>query len=228
MSNNIQLQSRPRSGRGKGPARELRRQQRIPAVLYGKGADPVALDVDAREFQRMISGISTSNTIVDLAVEGGGDLKKTLIREIQVDPLTGEILHIDLNEISLTEMIEIEVPVELEGVAPGVKNSGGILQHSIRALSLKCLPHQIPERIVLDVSRLEVGDAIRVEDLDLTDLEILADPDTTLANVVMPAKVEEPTPEEEEAAAEGAEPEVVGKKEDEEGEDKKEKKEEKD
>jgi len=211
MANILQLQSRVRSERGKGSARALRRRQRIPGVLYGKGADPVAIDVDARDFQRMISGVSTSNTIVDLEVEGGDGVHKTLIREIQVDPVSGEILHIDLNEISLTERIEIEVPVELEGVSPGVKNAGGILQHSIRSLAMRCLPHQIPERIVLDVSHLNVGDAIHVSDLDLPDVEILVDPETTLANVVLPAKVEEAVVEAEEVP-EGAEGEEEGKK----------------
>jgi large subunit ribosomal protein L25 len=225
MANIFQLQSRVRTGRGKGPSRQLRREQRIPGVLYGKTTEPVALDVDARQFLRMISGVSTSNIIVDLEVEGAEGVRKTLIREVQVDPVSGQVLHIDLNEISLTEQLEVEVPVEIEGVATGVKNEGGILQHSTRSLAMRCLPHQIPERITLDVSNLKVGDAIYVRDLDLPDVEILDDLDTVLANVVLPAKVEEVVPEVEEAE-EGAEPEVVGKKtEDEESKESKEEKE---
>jgi large subunit ribosomal protein L25 len=226
MANIFQLQSRVRTGRGKGPARQMRRDRRIPGVLYGKTTEPVALDVDARQFLRMISGVSTSNIIVDLELEGAAGVRKTLIREIQVDPVSGEVLHIDLNEISLTEQLEVDVPIEIEGVAIGVKNEGGILQHSTRSLSMRCLPHQIPELITLDVSGLKVGDAIYAKDLDLPDVEIIDDPDTVLANVVLPAKVEEVVPEVEEAE-EGAEPEVVGKKGDEESGDSKDSKEEK-
>lgn len=219
MPTTVKLMSRVRKDQGKGAARRLRRGNRIPGVLYGRGADPVLLDVDEHEFVKMVSDHSTSNLIVDLQMGDGPDVVKTLIREVQVDPVSGAVLHVDLNQISLTEKIDVEVPIEISGTPVGVKNSGGILQHSIRNLLLRCLPHQIPDKIRLDATHLEIGDSIKVNDLDLPDVEILADPENTLANVIPPAKVVEPAAEEVAAAAveEGAEPEVVGKKEEEEG-----------
>jgi large subunit ribosomal protein L25 len=212
MATTATLKGSVRTVTGKGVARKLRRDRRIPGVLYGRGRDPVLLDLDEREFVKLVSDHSASNLIVDLTVSDGSDVIKTLIREVQVDPVSGSVLHVDLNQISLTEQIEVEVPIELEGIPEGVKNAGGILQHTVRTVALRCFPHNMPDKIEVDVSHLEIGDAIRVADLDLKDVELLAEPDTTLASVVPPAKVEEAVPAEEEVAAEAEEPELVGKK----------------
>jgi large subunit ribosomal protein L25 len=188
--------------------------RRIPGVLYGRNREPVLLDLDEKGFGKLVGEHSASNLIVDLAV--GGDVVKTLIREVQVDPVSGAAIHVDFNEISLTDRIEVEIPIELVGVPTGVKNSGGILQHPVRTLSIKCLPHDMPDKITLDVTGLEIGDSIYVSSLTLENVEILADPETSLATVVHPVKAEEPTAAEAEAVA--AEPEVVGRKKDEDGE----------
>jgi large subunit ribosomal protein L25 len=168
---------------------------------------------------RAVSGHTVSNLVVDLSVGGAAELVKTLIREVQVDPLSGFVVHVDLNRISTTERLEVEVPVELEGIAIGVKEFGGILQHAVRSLLLKCMVDKIPDEIKVDVSALNVGDSIHVSDLQIPDVEILEEPDTTIASVVPPTVMKEPTAEEAEAAAaEPAEPEVVGRKKEEEGE----------
>jgi large subunit ribosomal protein L25 len=210
MATTIQLNGAARTASGKGSARKLRRDRRIPGVLYGRGVEPLLVTLDEREFVRSVGGHAVSNLIVDLKMDGNGDLVKTLIREVQLDPVSGAVLHVDLNRISLTEAIEVEIPVELNGMPLGVKNSGGILQHPVRALAIKCLPQDMPDKITLDVSALEIGDAIRVADLDLPNVTILDDPDTTLASVIPPSKLEEPAPGE--AAPQVVEPELVGKK----------------
>jgi large subunit ribosomal protein L25 len=223
MATTVQLSGNVRSVAGKGAARKLRAAQRIPGVLYSKGTDPVMLELDEREFMRAVSGHSVSNLVVDLSVTGSNEPVKTLIREVQIDPVSGAVIHVDLNRISVTERLEVEVPVELDGIPTGVKEFGGILQHAVRSLLIKCMVDKIPDEITLDVSALAIGDSIHVRDLDIPDVEILEDPDTTIASVVPPTVIKEPTAEEaeEEAAEEPAEPEVVGrKKEEEEGEEK--------
>jgi large subunit ribosomal protein L25 len=210
MATTVTLEGSVRTGRGKGAARKMRMNRRIPGVLYGRNREPVLLDLDEKAFGKLVGEHSASNLIVDLTVGGGGDVVKTLIREVQLDPVTGVVLHVDFNQISLTDRIEVEIPIELVGVPTGVKNSGGILQHPVRTLAIKCLPHDMPDKITLDVTGLEIGDSIIVSSLTLENVEILADPDTSLATVVHPAKAEEPTPAE--AAEAPAEPEVVGKK----------------
>lgn len=230
MPSTVQLNGTLRHDKGKGAARKIRAAEHIPGIVYGKGREPQMVTLEAREFLRMVSGHSTSNLIVDLQVEGE-TVVKTLIREVQVDPVSGQVLHVDLNEISLTDRIEVEIPIELEGVPSGVKNAGGILQHPIRTLSIKCLPQDMPDSVRIDVSELEIGDAIKVESINLENVEILVDPETTVASVIPPTKIEEPTPGEEGVelpeGEEAAEPEVVGKekKEGEEEEEKKKKKE---
>lgn len=215
MATTVSLEGSVRTDRGKGAARRMRVNSRIPGVLYGRNREPVLLDLDEKTFGKLVGEHSASNLIVDLTVGGGGDVVKTLIREVQVDPVSGAVLHVDFNQISLTDRIEVEIPIELVGVPTGVKNSGGILQHPVRTLAIKCLPHDMPDKITLDVTALEIGDSIVVSSLTLENVEILADPDTSLASVVPPAKVEEPTEAEEAEAP--AEPEVVGKKAEEEG-----------
>jgi large subunit ribosomal protein L25 len=213
MPSTVQLIGTIRHDKGKGAARKIRGAKHIPGIVYGKGRDSLMITLPARDFLKTVSGHSTSNLIVDLQVEGVKTVK-TLIREIQVDPVTGIVMHVDLNEISLTNRIEVEIPIELDGVPIGVKNSGGILQHPVRTLSIKCLPQDMPEVVRLDVSNLEIGDAIRVESLGFENVEIMADSDTTLASVIPPTKAEEVAVVEGEELAEGAEaaePDVVGK-----------------
>jgi large subunit ribosomal protein L25 len=217
MANTVQLSGTVRTDTGKGVARKLRQSQRIPSVLYGKGRDPVMLELDEREFLRIVSEHSASNLIVDLQVQGDKDVVKTLIREVQVDPVSGSVLHVDFNQISLSDKIEVEIPIELTGTPSGVKNAGGILQHPIRTLSIRCLPQNMPPVITIDVSELEIWDSFKVSRLNLPDVEILIDPETSLASVIPPAKIEEPVAVEGEEAVvtaeeEAAEPEVVGKK----------------
>jgi large subunit ribosomal protein L25 len=215
----IPLKGAPRPGLGKGGARKARAAGDIPAVLYGHGEAPVALRVGARDFDLALRHHKGGNPIVNLALDGRE--YTALIRDVQYDPLSHDILHLDFQHISLTETIEVRVPVQLTGLAIGVKDGGGILETILRELEVRCLPTAIPPSITFDVSHLNIGDSVHARDASVPDVTILTDPDATIATVVPPTVMEEKAPEEgvvTEAAA-AAEPEVIAKgKKEEEGE----------
>jgi|SRR5690349_5866870 large subunit ribosomal protein L25 len=211
------LKGARRSGIGKGVARKLRQTGSIPAVYYGRGEEPIVLTVVVKELEEVILKAEGSNVIVDLKVDGDGvGDRKALIREIQRDPVGGHILHLDLQHISLTETITVEVPVVLTGIPIGVKDGGGILEHLLREVEVECLPTDIPSRLEIDVSALNIGDSLHVSDLKADKVTIVTEGERSIAAVVPPTVLEEAKPAEEGAAA--AEPELVKeKKETEEG-----------
>jgi large subunit ribosomal protein L25 len=202
---------------GKGGARTARREGKIPAVLYGHGENPVSVSIGARDFDLALRGHKGGNPIVNLSV----DSKEftALIRAVQYDPVTHDILHLDFQHISLTETIEVNVAIHLTGIALGVKDGGGILEHILREVEVQCLPTAIPASIDADVSGLNIGDSVHVRDLVVPNVTILTDADATIATVVPPTVMEEKAAEEVAAeAATAAEPEVITKgKKDEEG-----------
>jgi large subunit ribosomal protein L25 len=210
------LTGEQRSGVGKSVARKLRAAGRVPAIYYGRGEQPIALTINAKEVETLIHGASGANVIVDLMVSGAATAdRKALIREIQRDPVVGNILHLDLQHISLTERITVEVPIELIGIPTGVKDGGGILEHLLREVEVECLPTDIPTQLEADVSMLNIGDSLHVSDLKAERVTILTEADRAIATVVPPTILEEAAP----AEAAVAEPELVsGKKEGEEGE----------
>lgn len=214
----IPLSASRRETLGKGGARKARSAGQIPGVLYGHGEDPIAVAVSAREFDVALRQHKGGNPIVNLAVGNSGEFT-ALIRDVQYDPLSRAILHLDFQHISLTEQIEVQVAIKLTGLAIGVKDGGGILEQALRELEVRCLPTQIPSSIEADVTKLAVGDSIHVRDLVVPNVTVLTDADTTIATVVPPTVMEEKAPEEAaaEAAAGAAEPEVIakGKKEEE-------------
>lgn len=198
---------------GKGGARKARAAGSIPGVLYGHGEEPIPVAVGARDFDLALRTHKGGNPIVNLAVSGAE--YTALIRAVQYDPVTHGVLHLDFQHISLTETIEVRVNVHLEGVPVGVKDGGGILEHILRDLEVRCLPTAIPAFIDVDVAALNIGDSIHVRDLSVTGITILTDRDTTIATVVPPTVMEEKPSEE--AVVAVAEPEVItkGKKEEE-------------
>ena len=209
----ISLAAEKRDGLGKGGARKARAAGKIPGILYGHGEEPVPVSVGARTFQLAVQHHKGGNAIVNLALGAGGEFT-ALIRDVQYDPVTHHVLHLDFQHISLTEMVEVEVAVHLTGIPTGVKDGGGILEHIMRAVTVRCLPTAIPPSIDLDVAHLEVGQSIHVSDIVVQDLQILSDLEQTVATVVAPTVTEEAaagTPEGA-AAATTAEPEVVATK----------------
>jgi large subunit ribosomal protein L25 len=221
----IVIKAKPRDKMGKEHAKKLRRKGLIPAVVYGADMSPLPLEVEAKAFHALLRSGLGENVIITLNIDDqkNGD-KKVLIREIQRDPVWGNILHIDFQQISLTEKLTINVPIHLVGIPIGVQQDGGILQHVLRELEVECLPTDIPEKIEVDVANLKIGDSIHVGDIKAEKVEILSDPLGSIVSVVPPTVFKEP--EVAPAAAE-EEPEVITeKKEEEEKEAKAEKKEE--
>jgi large subunit ribosomal protein L25 len=212
------LKSERREGVGKGVARRLRGAGRVPAVYYGRGEQPIPISVQERELEGILHAAAGSNVIVDLHVQGdAASDRKAILREIQRHPVRGSILHVDLQHISLTEKITVEVEVMLVGTPVGVKDGGGILEHLLREVELECLPTDIPSHVTVDVTQLNIGDSVNVSDIRVENAEVLTEADRTVATVVPPTVLEEPKPAEEGAAA--AEPELVSKDKDSEAED---------
>jgi large subunit ribosomal protein L25 len=205
------LKAKKRDGSGKGVARTLRREGRVPAVLYGRELEAIHLSVDAHEAERLFHSISVDNTIVDLAVEGEKKPYLTLVREIQTHPWRPALLHVDFLRIQEGVAVDLEVPIKLLGVPAGVRLGGGVLEQMIHDLPIRCEPSKIPESIELDVSNMEVNASLRVADLVLPEgVEVRVPGDRTVCSVAIPKIVEEvvtavPTLEGAEAA-EGAVP----------------------
>lgn len=209
MADTAHIAAGRRTGVGKGAARTERRQGRIPGVLYGHGEDSISLSVNANDLDRLVHAISIENTIVDLEVDGAEQPYKVLIRELQRHPFKEEYLHIDFFHVAMDEKLYVEVPIVLKGIPAGVRNAGGVLDHQLRELEVFCLPGNIPERVEVDVTELEIGDAIHVRDLVLPDLEIESDADRSVVAVLAPTVIEEPEAGAEEEAR--LEPEVIGR-----------------
>jgi large subunit ribosomal protein L25 len=190
----------------------LRREGRLPCIIYGRGFNPVLITLNMREASRILPTITSSQLLV---VDVDGKQHTTLVREKQRDPVTGMFLHVDFLEVSLTEKLHAKVQIELIGDSPAMKNYNGVMVSGLEEIEVIALPGDLPERITVDISTLtEIGQAVHVRDIVLSSaVEILDDPEEIIVVITAPAR------EEEEAAVEGAtaEPEVVerGRKEEE-------------
>jgi large subunit ribosomal protein L25 len=203
---------------GKEIAKKLRAKGMIPAVFYGPRSETVALMVDPKELSRTLQTEAGENVIIDLNIRKGKESfqKVVMLKEVQIHPLQRSALHADFYEVSMDEMIAVEVPVHLVGKAEGVK-MGGILDQVLRTIQIQCLPGDIPRGIDVDVSALMIGDSIHVREVQLEKGKILSDLNFTIASVVPPAaevKPAEVAPEEA-AEAEAKEKEEGEKKEEE-------------
>jgi large subunit ribosomal protein L25 len=202
------LTAQLRDGRGKNAARALRRSGRVPAVLYGGGAEARSLSVETLELERLLASISVENTLIDLTIEGEATPARALIREVQRHPYKPIVLHLDFYAVRAGEKIRLQVPVRLIGTAVGVSVDGGVLDQVIYDLDIECLPADIPEAADLDVSQLAVGESLRVPDIALPNVTILNDAELSVVSVV-PPRVANTGVVHAAAPAEAAEPEVV-------------------
>jgi len=221
----IVLKARPREKAGKEYAKKLRRNGFVPAVLYGPETATLPLEVETKSFLSLLRGGLGENVIVTLLLDDKKDSqRKVLVREVQRDPVTGAILHLDFHQISVTKKLTIQVPIHLVGTPVGV-DDGGILQHALRDIEIECLPSAIPEKIEVDVSHLKIGDSVHVGDIKVENAEILSDSKSSIVSVVPPTVFKEP-----EVAAPVAEeePEVIGEEAEKKEEKEEEKEEEKD
>lgn len=188
MAQIVQLKVESRSTQGTGAARAMRRDGQVPAVIYGRGRDPVPLAVNGVELGRLLEKIHPESTIVELSLDGA--TVRTLIREVQRHPVRPGIVHVDFYEIRAGEKIRLEVPIHCVGIPDGVRNQGGTLDQVIRNVAIEVLPADIPERVELDVTALTIGKSLHISDLKIAAGEILMDPALTVCTVVAP-RVEE-------------------------------------
>jgi large subunit ribosomal protein L25 len=211
----IVLKANHRSVLGK-QVKALRREGKLPAVVYGHHIDPISIVLDLRETARSLAGLAPSALVI---VDVDGEQHKTLVREKQRNKITGTLLHVDFLAVSMTEKLHAQVYIEVTGVAPAIKEFSGVLVTGTDEVEVECLPQDLPERIVADTSGLlKIGDGIYVRDLVVPEgVKILAEPDTMVALIMAQAAVEEVVaPVAEEEVVEGG-PEVIehGKKEEE-------------
>jgi len=205
---NLTVSSRTTSG--KGAARTLRREGKVPAIIYGHGRAAESVSVETSALKKMLGGISAATAIVDVTVDNRAPVK-ALIPEIQRDSLRPtEIIHVDLYEVRSDEEITLEVPIRLIGVPDGVRNFGGVLDHVLRELEIEVLPADIPEHVDLDVTALTIGHSLFVRDLQVPKAKVLNDPDTPICTVVAPRAEEAPAAVAAEEPA-VAEPELIRK-----------------
>ncbi len=214
MAKQVKLKAEERTATGRSAARKLKAVGSIPAVVYGGKEKPQPLQVSAREVNKILSHASGENILVELEIAGGNRL--ALVQEIQHAPLGGKVLHIDFHAVSMDEKIHADVPLEPVGTANGVKNFGGLLEQSLRSLAIECLPRDLPDRITVDISALNIGDAVHVRDIQMPNgVTARVQPDLTAFSVVAPA-VEEVAVAPIEGAPTG--PEVITEKKPAEGE----------
>lgn len=212
MGTSATLKAEPRSGKGKGASRKLRAAGRVPAVIYGYGEETRSLSVDAHELSRLLASVHVENTILDIEITGERAPLKALVREIQRHAYREDVVHLDLYQIHAGERITLEVPVRLVGAAPGVK-AGGIIQHALTELEIRCSADQIPEVIEVDISALEVGDSVHVSELVLPEgIESLVPGERSVCSVLPPTVVKAEEEEAVEPETEEAEPEVISRR----------------
>jgi large subunit ribosomal protein L25 len=216
----LTIKTEKREERGKGAARSLRRNSIIPAVLY-RGGDSTPIKFSKKELTQFVNTTAGKQMMVTLQF-ADGESKLALMKEFQLDPVRGELLHADFFEVSLKEKVKVPVHITTVGEPIGVKRDKGILQFLFREIEVECLPDNIPSSIEIDISELEIGQSFHVRDIKVADdVKILTNPEEGIITVVAPVVEEVPAPvEEAEAeaiAAEGEEPEVIkkGKKEEE-------------
>lgn len=208
MAKQVKLSARPRSESGRNSVKRVRARGSVPAVIYGNKITPSNLEVSHRELAALLSHAVGENILVELEIQDGSSksTQLSLIQEVQHHPVARDILHIDFQAVSMTEEITASVTVEAIGEADGVKNFGGLFEQSIRTISVRCLPQNLPEIITVDVSALKIGESIHIRDIKLpAGVTIEDNADLTVFIVAEPSVAAEPS-----AAA--ASPEVIKEK----------------
>ena len=208
MAKQVKLTAERRTATGRSAVRKLKTSGFVPAVIYGAKDKAETLQVSRRDINALLSHAAGENILVELEI--GGKNRLALVQEVQHAPLGGAILHVDFHAVSMDEVIQADVPLEPTGVANGVKNMGGLLEQNLRSLAIECLPRDLPDVIRVDVSALNIGDAIHVREIPLpSGVTTRIQPDLTAFSVLAPTVEEEPVAATAEAAAG---PEVIREK----------------
>ncbi|MCC6318622.1 MAG: 50S ribosomal protein L25/general stress protein Ctc [Gemmatimonadaceae bacterium] len=201
------LSAAARTGTGKGVSRSLRREGRIPAVIYGRARAPLALSLDARELSRLLGHINAETTVIDLAIDGAA--ARTLIRDIQRHPLSRAVIHVDFQELVAGEKVVVKIPIVLVGTSVGVRLSGGIMTQVLQELECRVDPANIPSRIEVDVTEVTIGHSIHVSEVKVPDgVEVLDEGTGTIMIVSAPKEEAAAAPVE---GASPTEPELIRK-----------------
>jgi large subunit ribosomal protein L25 len=208
MAKQVKLTAERRTATGRSAVRKLKAMGVVPAIIYGAKDKAEPLQVSRRDINAMLSHAAGENILVELEIAGKSRL--ALVQEVQHAPLGGAILHVDFHAVSMDEMIQADVPLEPTGIANGVKNMGGLLEQNLRSLAIECLPRDLPDLITVDVSALDIGDAVHVREIQLpTGVTTRVQPDLTAFSVLAPTVEEAPVA----AAAEAPTgPEVIREK----------------
>jgi large subunit ribosomal protein L25 len=211
MAKQVKLKAQPRTATGRSAVRKLKAGGIVPAIIYGGKENPKPLQLSVRDINVMLSHAAGENILVELEIDGEKSKRTALVQEIQHSPVGGDVVHIDFHAISMDETIEADVSLEPTGISTGVKNFGGLLEQSLRVLTVECLPVDLPDRITVDVSALNIGDSIHVRDIPLPPrVTVKLNRDLTAFSVLAPVIEEEPVVAAAEAAATG--PEVIKEK----------------
>jgi large subunit ribosomal protein L25 len=193
----IRIQAETRSTRGKGSARKLRKEGVIPGILYGRDVSPVAISVGARDW-RTLEAHARSNAVIRMDLNDAGTVQErpVMIKDVQRAPVGHKVLHIDFLQVSMERVVQVEVPIHLTGEPVGVVK-GGVVEQHLRTAMVETLPDRIPERIDIDISALDIGDSIHIQEISLPGVKLLDHPEIAVVGVT--------PPEGEEAAAAGEE-----------------------
>lgn len=203
MSKQVALAAQARGGSGKGEARSLRRQGRVPAIAYGTGLSSTPISVDARELYHVLHTDAGANAVIRLSVSG--DTHLALAREISRHPVRRDILHVDFVTVSRDVKVTVDVPIHLAGEAPGV-DEGGIVSQELHTAQIEVLPLEVPDEFTLDIGGMQIGDVKRLADLELpAGVELVDDPERPVVSIITPQLEIEP-----EEGAEAAEAETEG------------------
>ena len=201
----IRLEVKPRDDAGSAVARRLRAGGMIPGVLYGGGKKAHPFAVEERELRRVLTGEHGLHAILDVVFDGQKTAHHAVLKDYQLDPVRPKLLHVDLHEVRLDQVIQTQVAVEPVGESAGVKE-GGALTLVLREVNVEALPMEVPDRLELDISAMVIGDSLRVSDISAPEgVQLLDDPESVVVTVTPPTKVEEPEVEEEEEELEGEE-----------------------
>ena len=215
MAKQQKVSAQTRSAVGRSAVNQLKREGYVPAVVYGGKEQPVPLKVKAREIENLLAHATSEHVLVDLHIADGAQTSNrlALIQEVQHDPIRRNVLHVDFHAVRADEKIHAAIPIEPFGEPSGVKNFGGILEIALHSLEVECLPKDLPDIFHVDVSALNVGEAIHVKDIKLPEgVTFRHDGELTVVRVAAPKVEAEPTPAAEAAAATG--PEVIKEKKD--------------
>lgn len=192
----VLIKADTRNATGKGVARKLRREGRIPAVLYGRNVDPVSITVSTKDWEKITRHMKR-NVILDMEITGGKGVENrpVMVKEVQKDGLGVNVMHIDFLQVSMERTVEVEVPIHLKGKSKG-EILGGIIDIHLRSARVECLPTQIPEEIVIDITELDIGDSVHVSDISLPGVKMMEQGGTAILSVIPPTVEEKKVVEE--------------------------------